>query len=759
MSDASTADGDETVPGVSGSAQSDSPQFAGGLLRTSTVMAVGTTASRALGFARSAALAAAIGVHLTSDTFTVANTVPNIIYILLAGGVLNAVFVPQLVRAMKDPDGGQGYADRLLTLAGLVLLGVTIAATALAPVLMAIFTSGYSSADLAVATAFAFWCLPQIFFYGVYTLVGQVLNARGSFGPMMWAPTVNNVVAITGALAFLAFYTVNPRDPSSLSTAGIALLGATATLGVALQALVLIPVLRRTGFRYRPRFDFRGHGLGKAGELAKWTLLFVLVNQLAYLVIVNLATNAATSRSGEDFGLTVYSNAFLIFILPHSILTVSVVTGLLPRMSRAVADGRLDAVRDDLSTGWRLTAVGTVFVAALFVALGPDLTGVLFAANNKPVDARFIGTVTAAFALGLPAFSAQYVALRGFYAQEDTRTPFLLQVVIAATNVVLALAAYALLPERLALVGLALAYAATYVVGLALSTAVLRRRLGGVDGRRVTRTVVRLVLAVLPGAIAAWGFSRALTGWLGEGFVGSAVALGTGGVVLLLGFLTIGRALHIDELATVSATVRPTESPDDSKKLTHPHWRAGRSLKAGSATADLGGMAGSPFRSLRRPGRHRPGLAHPPRAVLRRRRAGPVRRDLDRHHGDDRGRPGSYAALQASEAWQTNKSVQTGLQRGRRRRGRGEPGRRHRHQGLQDRRRRHRPPHRVPHRHDADRLPHRADQELGARRAPGAGTQRRLIARRDPAQDRRDSGGGRQHHLRGPTMVQVLRRA
>jgi putative peptidoglycan lipid II flippase len=529
----------------------------GGLLRTSTVMAVGTTASRALGFVRSAALAAAIGVHLTADTFAVANTVPNIIYILLAGGVLNAVFVPQLVRAMKDPDGGQGYADRLLTLAGLVLLGVTVVATALAPVLMALYTGdNYTHADVAVATAFAFWCLPQIFFYGIYTLIGQVLNARGSFGPMMWAPIVNNIVAIAGALVFIGLYTVAPRNPSSLTTQGIALLGATATLGVALQALVLIPVLRRTGFRYRPRFDFRGHGLGKARDLAKWTLLFVLVNQLAYLVIVNLATNAATANSSDDFGLFVYSSAYLIFILPHSILTVSVVTGLLPRMSRAAADGRLDAVRDDLSTGWRLTAVGTVFVGALFVALGPDLTGVLFTANVSSGDARFIGTVTAAFALGLPAFSAQYVALRGFYAQEDTRTPFLLQVVIAATNVVLALVAYSLLPHRLTLVGLALAYVGTYVVGLVLSTAVLRRRLGGVDGRRVTRTFVRLIVAVLPGAIAAWGFSRAITRWLGEGFVGSAVALGTGGVVVLLGFLTIGAALHIDELATVRATVR-----------------------------------------------------------------------------------------------------------------------------------------------------------------------------------------------------------
>jgi putative peptidoglycan lipid II flippase len=212
----------------------------------------------------------------------------------------------------------------------------------------------------------------------------------------------------------------------------------------------------------------------------------------------------------DNYGLTVYSSAYLIFILPHSILTVSVVTGLLPRMSRAVADGRMDALRDDLSTGWRLTAVGTVFAAAVYVALGPDLTGMLFAANVSADDARFIGTVTAAFALGLPAFSAQHVALRGFYAQEDTRTRSCSRPLIAAVNVALAVVAYKDAdPDNYILIGLALAYACTYLVGLTLSTAVLRRRLGDLDGRRVTRTFVRLVLAVLPGGIAAWGFSRA----------------------------------------------------------------------------------------------------------------------------------------------------------------------------------------------------------------------------------------------------------
>ncbi len=236
-----------------------------GLVRSSGVMAAGTVVSRVLGFARNTVLAAAIGTDLVATTYNVANTIPNILYILIAGGVLNAVFVPQLVRAMKHGDGGQGYTDRLLTLAGLVLLGLTVLATAAAPLLIALYTpSNWGDEDVATATAFAFWCLPQIAFYGLYAMLGQVLNARGSFGPMMWAPIVNNLVAIATGLLFIAVFTVDFKDPGSVSAAAIALLGGGATLGVALQALVLVPVLRRTGFRYKPRFDFRGAGLGKA---------------------------------------------------------------------------------------------------------------------------------------------------------------------------------------------------------------------------------------------------------------------------------------------------------------------------------------------------------------------------------------------------------------------------------------------------------------------------------------------------------------
>jgi putative peptidoglycan lipid II flippase len=321
-------------------------------------------------------------------------------------------------------------------------------------------------------------------------------------------------------------------------------------------------VLRRTGFRYRPRFDFRGAGLGKTRDLAKWSLLFVLVNQLAYVVVVNLATRVdkeAQDAVGYGVGYTAYAYAYLFFILPHSIITVSVVTALLPRMSSAAAETRLGDLRDDLSTGWRLTAVGLVAAAAGYLALGRDLTGFLYAGAGED-GARYIGLVLGAFALGLPAFSAQYLALRGFYALEDTRTPFLLQVGIAATNVALALLAYAVLPLRWRVVGMAASYALTYYVGLGLSTAVLRRRIGGVDGHRVVRTWVRLAVAAAPSGLAAYGVARAVTAGLGEGPTGSLVALLSGGVVLLAGYLLLARMLRIPELGALLGMVRSRSS-------------------------------------------------------------------------------------------------------------------------------------------------------------------------------------------------------
>ncbi len=539
------------------------------LARSSGVMAVGTALSRVTGFLRTAVLAAALGTALLADTYNVAHALPTILYILLAGGVLNAVFVPQLVRARKEhPDGGAGYADRLLTLTGLALAGVTAVTMLAAPLIVTLYAPDFGPRDTAVAVAFTLWSLPQIFFYGVFTMLGQVLNARGRFGPMMWAPILNNLLVIAVGVLFVAIAEVErtgPAQTASISTGEIALLGAGSTAGVVVQTLALVPALRRSGYRYRFATDFRGFGLRRAATLAKWTVLFVAVNQVGYLVVtrVGTAVSSATASLGYGAGFTAYQYAHLLFLLPHSIVTVSVVTALLPRMSRAAVEGRPGAVATDLAGGLRLCAVAILPAVAAFLALGRELAAVPFAGAGLD-GARYIGWILTAFAPGLLAFTAHYVALRGFYAQEDTRTPFVVNVVVNVVNVTAVLFAYAVLPLPWVAVGMAGGYSLAYAVGALLSFALLRRGLGGFDARGVRRTWLRLGAAALLAALPAFATARAAVAVAGPGFPGALSAAVTGGGVLLAGYLLLATRLRVPEVAEVLGLVkgrfRPTAS-------------------------------------------------------------------------------------------------------------------------------------------------------------------------------------------------------
>lgn len=526
------------------------------LLRSSAVMASGTFVSRVLGFVRAILLTGLLGVSaaLAADTFATANTVPNNIYNLIAGGLLNAVLVPQIARAAKHPDGGQAFLDRLLTIALLALAVVTLVVVVLAPLVPLVLGSGeWDGPTRALTVAFAFWCLPQVFFYGLYTVLGQVLNARGHFGAYMWAPVLNNVVAIAGILVMYAWIggfnrVTNPHPPSTWTPGQIALLGGTATLGVAVQALVLVIPLRRIGFSYRPRFGFRGVGLGSAGRVAGWTFAAALVGQLAFVV-----TSRAVNGAGVDDGpaQNAYGNAYLLFVLPHSLITVSIVTALFTRMSQAAAAGDRVAVRRDLSLGLRLTGVATVLATAGLVALGPDLTTTLFAATSV-AEARAIGYATMAMSLGLVAFSAQYLFQRAYYAFSDARTPFLVQVPVAALIALVSwLSGRALAPEHV-VIGIGLGMAAAYSVGALLSAALLRRRLGGFDGAAVLRTYVRLLVAAGTGGVVGWLVSRGVHALL-PGRAAAVLSLVVGGTALVAVFAAVCRALRVTEVEEVAA--------------------------------------------------------------------------------------------------------------------------------------------------------------------------------------------------------------
>lgn len=533
-----------------------------GLLKSSAVMAAGTMVSRLTGFIRSALIVSALGVGLLGDTFQVAYQLPTMIYILTVGGGLNSVFVPQLVRAMKeDEDGGEAYANRLLTLV-MVALGVLTGIAVLgAPFLIRLLSDSVASDPAAneVGITFVRYFLPSIFFMGIHVVMGQILNARGKFGAMMWTPVLNNIVIIVTLGTFMWVYGTaadSGMKVSNIPPEGQRLLGIGVLLGLVVQALAMIPYLRETGFRMRLRFDWRGHGLGKAVTLAKWTVLFVLANQAGALVVTQLSTASGKASPVDGTGFAAYANAQLIWGLPQAIITVSLMAALLPRLARSAAEGDGGAVRDDISQGLRTTAVAIVPIAFGFLALGIPMCTLIFGSSGTS-EATNMGFMLMAFALGLIPYSVQYVVLRAFYAYEDTRTPFYNTVIVAAVNAGASALCYVVLPPRWAVAGMAASYGLAYAIGVGVAWNRLRKRLGGdLDGNRVLRTYARLCIASVPAALLSGAACYSIGQSLGQGVLGSLAALIAGGAVLLGIFFIAARKMRIEELNSLVGMVR-----------------------------------------------------------------------------------------------------------------------------------------------------------------------------------------------------------
>ncbi|MCD9876990.1 murein biosynthesis integral membrane protein MurJ [Streptomyces guryensis] len=534
----------------------------GGLLKSSAVMAAGTMVSRLTGFIRSALIVSALGVGLLGDTFQVAYQLPTMIYILTVGGGLNSVFVPQLVRAMKeDEDGGEAYANRLLTLVMVALGALTVLAVFGAPLLIRLLSDSVASDPAAnqVGITFVRYFLPSIFFMGVHVVMGQILNARGKFGAMMWTPVLNNIVIIVTLGMFMWVYGTaadSGMKVTNIPPEGQRLLGIGVLLGLIVQALAMIPYLRETGFRLRLRFDWRGHGLGKAVTLAKWTVLFVLANQAGAIVVSQLSTSAGKASPVDGTGFAAYANAQLIWGLPQAIITVSLMAALLPRISRSAAEDDSGAVRDDISQGLRTTAVAIVPIAFGFLALGIPMCTLIFGSSGIS-EATNMGFMLMAFALGLIPYSVQYVVLRAFYAYEDTRTPFYNTVIVAVVNAGASALCYVALPPRWAVAGMAASYGLAYAIGVGVAWNRLRKRLGGdLDGARVLRTYARLCIASVPAAALSGAACYEIGHTLGQGVVGSLAALLAGGAVLLGIFFLAARKMRIEELNSLVGMVR-----------------------------------------------------------------------------------------------------------------------------------------------------------------------------------------------------------
>ena len=523
------------------------------LYRASGIMAVGTILSRITGFIRGLLIVAVLGTALLADTYNVANTMPNILYNLLVGGALTAIFVPQLVRSFNDEDGGHAFASRLVTTISIILLALVAIGVIFAPFLVRLyapefFTSGFEH-ERDIAIAFTRYCLPQIFFLGLFTMLGQVANSRGSFGPLMWAPIANNIV---GIVIFGAVLYYSPAlTVATITDAQIQILGWGTTFAIVVQALILIPVVYRSGIRIRPMWGIQG--LGKSFTLAGWTLLYVFISQVGYLVTVNVATSAAV-RSAKDgittgVGVTPFSNAYLIMLLPYSIVTISIVTAMLPHLSRLAIDKKVDEVREQLVRAIRMVGVITVPSAVALLLFGPLITEVLFFGIGSD-DSRYIGYVLSALSFGLVAFSINLILIRGFNAFEDTRTQVSSILVINVISVGLSYLFLSTLQNKWVTVGLGAAFSISYLVGLFITLFLLKRHIGKLALRDFAPQHFRLLLASLIAMVPLFAISIYFD-WVGANSSSGIRALELLFVMVIsfIGFFFTARLLRIEEVS------------------------------------------------------------------------------------------------------------------------------------------------------------------------------------------------------------------
>ncbi|WP_300083142.1 murein biosynthesis integral membrane protein MurJ [Propioniciclava sp.] len=539
------------------------------LLDATAVMASGTLLSRILGFAKALLLVVVLGAGTPlADAYSAATLVPNSLYMIFAGGALNTVLVPQIVRHIRnDPDAGEAFINRIMTAFLVLLAGVTVVATLLTGPVMSVWT-GDAWRSPAMATHWqqllllATLTMPQLFFFGAFFLIGQVLNARDRFGPMMWAPILNNVVGIAVLGAYVALWGANARSGVPFTNDQVYLLGLGSTLGIVLQTVALVPAMASIGFRYRPRWDLKGQGLMETFHLAKWMLGYVLLTMLVQTVVTRLATNATGSLGTADpgatveaAGLTAYQTAYTVWILPHSLLTVSLATAMLPSASRLAAARDLPGVAAETLRTLRLATTFIVLGAFGFVALALPFTRLAFGHGANATAWVFIGWTLVAFAFGLVPYTIQYLYLRGYYALEDTRTPFFIQLAISVVNIALAYAFTALDhdPARVA-PWLALAYSLSYLVGAVITHLALKRRLPDLSGAALLGHLRQLAAAALPGSLIAFAVSWWILGR--DSLVVQAVAFLVAAGIAVVSFFFVAKRLGIAETTQLAGVLR-----------------------------------------------------------------------------------------------------------------------------------------------------------------------------------------------------------
>lgn len=527
------------------------------IARNSTIMAIGTFGSRILGFIRTALLSFVV-IGTAWDSFTISNTLPTQLYVLINGGLISALLIPQLTKAMMRKDGGQDFSDRLITLCLLILGGATLVSFAGTPWIIDVLTKDGAGASFVDLTTFmAYICVPQLFFYGLYSVLGQVLNARGNFLAYAWAPAWANVIQILG-LGWFIWKWEQQDSAVGWTTEMVLVLGMSTTLGIAVQGLCLMWPLWRSGFRFRPRFGWRGYGFGDMSRMTGWTVAALLISQ-----VYGFVTTRVISPS-DELGASVPGNgvqawAYTIYILPHSIITTSIVSALFPAMSRAHEAGDLRAMRQRVVSGLTTPAVLLLPATAAFVALGRPLAKSLFPGirydPGQGIDqAGDVALVLAIMAVGLLPFGITALKQRYCFARGDGWLNFWLVALMTAINLTACAVAVWVSPVEYVVATVAAGATIANIVAAGAFLVVARRQLGGLDFARVLRLWVRVTLASALAGLAGWA-SASVVADPASSFVLHVVALAVGGAVLGAVFLGLAKLLRIREVDEVLAPV------------------------------------------------------------------------------------------------------------------------------------------------------------------------------------------------------------
>lgn len=496
------------------------------LWRSSALMASGTLVSRILGFIRAAMLLAAIGSAGGGVTaaFQTANTLPNTVFNILAAGVLDAVLVPQIVRALQKKNGDV-FVNRLITAAGSILFLITIVAMVAAPLLILMSAASYGEDIRSLAIAFALVCLPQIFFYGVYNLLGEVLNAREVFGPYTWAPVVNNIVGIAGLAVFLGMWGTQPTilPIADFTSTQFWVLAGSATAGVIAQALVLLIPLRRSGIRISLDFRFKETSFGSVSKVAGWTFATLGVSQIGILSTSNLAAAAdawanihqpdpsvIADASQIVVGNAAYSTAFMIFMVPQSLIGVSLATAVFTRLATAAAQNNDQEVAHQFSIGVRAISTLNLLAAAILIA-GAIPMMQLVLPSPLPIVQGY-AWVLMALMPGVASIGMVLMSQRVFFAYEDAKPVFLMGIVPTILQVIVGWAFYFFTGPLWWVIGAALAETVCRITQGVIGLRMVQRRNPRIEASALLRSYGRSFVAAVGATAAGFAVMYALGG-------------------------------------------------------------------------------------------------------------------------------------------------------------------------------------------------------------------------------------------------------